>query len=217
MEKLTHDYRFYNDTMYVIMDEPDTLENVKTWMDGEISKDVWKKNSKSTFEWAKYAHANNWWYPITIYENAAPKCYMVNTPTTFHVKFLDERLFWYISMVYKKVESERMFLSEIWVREYMHKYQEDLHDLKTDMHFVFTPKGELSITTEKIIREPKVSIQRQEKEAAKPVNVSQNWQKIPAFGDYYYLTDYEKIIKGGDLIKEMPPDEGNIFRISSFN
>lgn len=56
-------------------------------------------------------------------------------------------------------------------------------------------------TTENIIREPSVKIEREIEEAAHPINVSQNWKNIPKYDHYEDILNYEDIIKPGDLLK----------------
>ena len=208
MDNITFDHRFYNDVRYSIMDEEKSLNNIKTRVEDDVSKATWKEHGKTTENWAKYAHAHHLWYPTTIYKYKEPYAYIVNTEKTVHVKFLNERLFWTVSMVFKKEDNDRMFLSEVWIRSYAGKNNEMLKDLLQDQHLVFTPKGNLNVTTETIIREPSVKIEREEKEAAHPVNVSQNWIKIPKYGEYEELLDYESIIKPGDLLKGIDTSAG---------
>lgn len=201
MNNITFDHKFYNDVRYSIMDEEKSLNNIKIRIEDDISKAIWKEHGKTTEDWAKYAHAHHLWYPTTAYKEDEPYAYIVNTEKTLHVKFLDARLFWTVSMIFKKENNGLMFLSEIWIRSYAGKNDEMLKDLVQDQHLVFTPKGNLTLTTETIIREPSVKIEREEKEAAHPVNVSQNWKKIPKYGEYDELLDYESIIKPGDLLR----------------
>lgn len=203
MKNYTHDYRDYNTVSYKIMDEKGSLDNFKDELARDLSKAEIKEHGKTTEQLAKYCHGKNVYYPITIYENGIPICFMENYTKVFAVRILDERLFWYVDMGYKKDTDGRMFLYEIWIREYMHKEATMLHDLKGDQHFEFTTKGGLKITTETIIREGETKIERTIEEAKKPINVSKNWQKIPEFGDYYYLADYKNIIKAGDFLKEI--------------
>lgn len=202
LNNYTHSYMEYNPVMYKIMDETISLRNLKDRLidDGVATAEI-KKHSTSIAQLAEYAHQTGNYYFITIFKNEIPHCFIVNDDTGVTVQFLDERLFWYISMTYMKKTAGQMFLSEIWVREYMHKEDKMLRDLKSDQHFQFSEEGKLWITKETIIREDTVKIQREEREASELVNVSQNWQKIPAFGDYNYLVDYQKIIKPGDLSK----------------
>lgn len=182
------------------MNEEKSLSNFKLKLERLLAKDEIKKYGKDTDGLAKYCHRRNVYYPITVFEQQTPICFMENRARSFAVRFLDERLFWYAATNYTKYPDGRMFLDEIWIREYMHTEVEELRDLKSDQRFQFTIKGDLKITTETIIRDGETQILREVKEASKPVNVSQNWQKIPAFGDYYYLVDYREIIKSGDLL-----------------
>jgi hypothetical protein len=201
MNNITFDHRFYNDVRYSIMDEEKSLNNIKTRVEDNISKTIWKEHGKTTDDWARYAHAHHLWYPTTVYKDNEPYAYIVNTEKTVHVKILDERLFWTVSILFKKGNNGLMFLSEVWIRSYAGKNIEMLKDLLKDQHLVFTPKGNLSVTTETIIREPSLKIEREKKEAAHPINVSQNWKKIPNYAEYDELLDYESIIKPGDLLK----------------
>lgn len=66
---------------------------------------------------------------------------------------------------------------------------------------VFNSNGKLTVTTENIIREPSVKIEKEVEEVALPVNVSQNWKDIPKYGHYNDILNYEDIIKPGDLLK----------------
>ncbi|MCX2449964.1 hypothetical protein OQX61_01655 [Pedobacter sp. PLR] len=203
MSIITFDHKFYNNVRYSIMDEEKSLANIKTRVEDDISKGIWKEYGKTTEDWAKYAHAHHLWYPTTIYKDNKPYAYIVNTEKTLHIKFLDERLFWTVSLVFKKEDKEVMFLTEVWVRSYSGKNDEMLKDLLQDQHLVFTPNGNLSVTTAKIIREPSLKIEREEKEAVHPVNVSQNWVKTPKYGAYNDLLDYESLIKPGDLLNDV--------------
>lgn len=201
MNNYRYDHRFYNPVMNIIMDEIDSLDNIKTRVEDDIPKGIWKSNGKSTEDWAKYAHSNNLWYPTTVYKDDEPYCYIVNGEEYIEVYFLDERLFEYIYMAYKKMDEEKMFLSKVYIREYLYKEKKALADLKKDKKMVFSPKGKLTVTTENIIREPSVKIEREIEEAAHPVNVSQNWKNIPKYDHYEDILNYEDIIKPGDLLK----------------
>jgi len=200
MKNYTHNHHVHNNVVYTIMNEEKSLSNFKLKLARLLAKDEIKKYGKDTDGLAKYCHSKNVYYPITVFEQQTPICFMENRTESFAVRFLDERLFWYAATNYIKYPDGRMFLDEIWIREYMYTEDEELRDLKSDQHFQFTIKGDLKITTETIIRDGETQILREVKEASKPVNVSQNWQKIPAFGDYYYLVDYREIINSGDLL-----------------
>eukprot|EP01133_Synstelium_polycarpum_P018573 gene18573-22225_t len=183
------------------MNEEKSLSNFKLKLARLLTKDEIKKYGKNTEGLAKYCHSKNVYYPITVFEQETPICFMENRTKSFAVRFLDERLFWYVAMNYSKYNDGKMFLDEIWIREYMHKETEELRDLKSDQHYQFTIQGDLKITTETIIRDGETQISREVKQASEPVNVSQNWQKIPEFGDYYGLINYKEIIKPVALMK----------------
>ena len=208
MKNIEVTHRVYNEVLYTIMNEEDSLSYIKTVTEDDISKAIWKEHGKTTQNWAKYAHAHHLWYPVTIYDNNNPYAYISYGSEFIEVYFLDERLFEYIYMAYRIVDEEKMFLSKIYIREYMYEEKEDLQDLKKDMTLIFSQNGNLTLTTETIIREPSVKIEREEKEAAHPVNVSQNWKKIPNYGEYDELLDYESIIKPGDLLKGIDTSAG---------
>jgi len=203
MKNYTHNHHVHNHVVYTIMNEEKSLSNFKVKLERLLTKDEIKRYGKDTQELAKYCHSKNVYYPITVFEEDTPICFMENRTKSFAVRFLDERLFWYVATNYTKYPDGKMFLDEVWIREYMHKEDEELRDLKSDQHFQFTIKGDLKITTQTIIREGETQIFTEVKQATKPVNVSQNWQKTPAFGDYYDLVDYKEIIKPGDLLKEV--------------
>lgn len=205
MENITFDHRVYNEVMYIIMDEEDSLDYVKTCVEDDISKAVWKTHGKSTTDWAKYAHAHNLWYTTTVYDDGVPYCYIVNNEEMIEVYFLDERLFEFVFMAYRKMDNGKMFLSKVYVRAYMYKEKKALHDLKKDINMVFTPKGNLTVTTRRFTRDGSVKVETDVEEAAHPVNVSQNWKNIPEYGKYDELLNYEEIIKPGDLLNGIDP------------
>lgn len=78
------------------MDEVDSLDNIKTRVEDDVPKGIWKRHGRSTEDWAKYAHSNNLWYPTTVYKDDEPYYYIVNGEEYIEVYFLDERLFEYI-------------------------------------------------------------------------------------------------------------------------
>lgn len=197
------DHRIYNELMFTIMDEEDSLEETKDLVADDITKDVWKKHGKSTSDWAKYAATNNLWYPVTIYKNENPQCYIVFSTEYVEVRFLDERLFENVYMAYKKMDLHKMFLSKIYVSEYYHNNDDASLDLKKDIDMIFTVEGGLSVTTREFIRDEKVRVIEDNVEAAHPVNVSQNWKSIPEYGEYDEISNYEDVIKPGDLLRDI--------------
>lgn len=198
---ITHDYRFYNDVLYEIMDEEKSLDNLIARLKNSFTKTELKQHGNTLEELAKYAHKNNEYYFATLYQTEIPVAFIENKDEILKVKYLNQRMFWEVCFVFEKyIKKNKMFLCEIWVRKFMGKENEDLHDLVSDMHFVFTEKGSLTLAKEKIIRDEKIKIEREELEAADLVNVEKNWLPIPEFGEYNYLADYTKIIQPGNLI-----------------
>ena len=106
-------------------------------------------------------------------------------------------------MVYKKIDREKMFLSKVYVREYYHKKEKPLQDVKKDINMIFTVEGALNVRTRDFLREDTVRVIEDDMEAAHPVNVSQNWKPIPKYGEYNDIIDYEEMIKAGDLMKNL--------------
>ena len=212
--KTDFNHHMYNSLMLSIMSEEDSLDNIKDLVAGDITKEIWKIHGKSTGEWAKYAAANNQWYPVTVYRENNPFCYIIISKALVEVWFLDERMFEYVYMAYKKMDPDNMFLSNVYVREYYHLKDKPLPDLKKDINMVFTEEGTLTVTTRDFIREGKLQVIEDNMEAAHPVNVSQNWKQIPKYGEYDDITDYEEIIKPGDLLRDIDtslksPGNGN--------
>ncbi|MCX2449966.1 hypothetical protein OQX61_01665 [Pedobacter sp. PLR] len=200
MNNIRFDHRFYNDVRYSIMDEEKSLANIKTRVEDDISKGIWKEYGKRTEDWAKYAHAHHLWYPTTIYKNNKPYAYISNGAEYIEVYFLEERMFEYIYMAFKKIDTEKMFLTKIYIRSYSNKADKPLMDLERDINLIFSQKGGLNVRERTFLREDKVKVIEENKEAAHPVNVSQNWKKIPKYGEYDELLYYESIIKPGDLL-----------------
>ena len=178
--------------MLTIMDEENSLDNIKDLVADDIKKEVWKKHGISTTEWAKYAAANNLWYPVTVYKENNPCCYIIISKTLVEVWLLDERMFESAYMVYKKIDREKMFLSKVYVREYYHKKEKPLQDVKKDINMIFTVEGALNVRTRDFLREDTVRVIEDNMEAAHPVNVSQNWKPIPKYGEYNDIIDYEE-------------------------
>ena len=50
MIKFNH--HIYNSLMLTIMNEEDSLDDIKDLVAEDITKEVWKKHGKSTIEWA---------------------------------------------------------------------------------------------------------------------------------------------------------------------
>jgi len=200
----THKYLQYNDTLLSILDEQDTKDNYALYVKHKVSKKDWQSHSTSMETWAQYAHDSKLHYPVTVFvEGDMPHCFISFSPQFIEVKFLDERMFWYVSMNYKRMLNNKIFLCETWIRRYMHEKDKPLHDLEKDWHLIFTEKGKLTVITTEVIREPAVKMLTEEKEAAHKVNVSQNWLDEPKFGEYAYLCDFKQILKEGDLLKDI--------------
>jgi len=197
------DHRIYNSLMLSIMNEKNSLDDIKDLVAGDIKKEVWKIHGKSTSDWAKYAAANNLWYPVTVYKDDMPQCYIIISKEFIEVQFLDERMFGYVYMAYKKMDSEKMFLSNVYVREYYDRKNKPLQDLKKDIDMIFSVEGGLSVTTRHFIREESVKVIEDNMEATHPVNVSQNWKSIPKYGEYDEISNYGDIIKPGDLLRDI--------------
>jgi len=109
------------------------------------------------------------------------------------------------------MNTEKMFLSNVYVREYYYRKNKPLQDLKKDIDMIFTIEGGLRVTTRNFIREETVQVIEDNMEAAHPVNVTQNWKSIPKYGEYDEICNYESVIKPGDLLRgidSMPPDRG---------
>ena len=196
-------HHIYNSLMLTIMDEENSLDNIKDLVADDIKKEVWKKHGVSTTEWAKYAAANNLWYPVTVYKDNNPHCYIIISEDLVEVRFLDERLFEYVYMAYKKMDAEKMFLVKVYVREYYHKKDKPLQDVKKDINMIFSVEGGLNVRTRDFIREESVKVIEDNMEAAHPVNVSQNWKSIPKYGEYDEISNYEDVIKPGDLLRDI--------------
>jgi len=201
MIKFNH--HIYNSLMLTIMNEEDSLDDIKDLVAEDITKEVWKKHGKSTIEWAKYAADNNLWYPVTIYKDHNPHCHIIISDDLVEVRFLDERLFEYVYMAYKKMDAEKMFLVKVYVREYYHKNDKPLKDVKKDIYMIFSVEGGLNVRTRDFIREESVKVIEDNMEAAHPVNVSQNWKSIPKYGEYDEISNYEDVIKPGDLLRDI--------------
>ena len=189
--------------MLIIINEEDSLDNIKVLVAEDITKEIWKIYGNSTGEWAKYAAADNLWYPVTVYKENNPCCYIIISKTLVEVWLLDERMFESVYMVYKKIDREKMFLSKVYVREYYHKKEKPLQDVKKDINMIFTVEGALNVRTRDFIREDTVRVIEDNMEAAHPVNVSQNWKPISKYGEYNDIIDYEEMIKPGDLMKNL--------------
>jgi len=138
MTMYTYKYLQYNEVLLDILDEKGTLDNYKLYTGSSLSKDEWKKQSTSAENWAKYAHENNLHYPVTVYKNDKPHCFIAISPLFIEVKFLDERMFWFVSLTFDRSKQEgQVFLSEAWVREYAYEHEKPLKDLAGDQHIVF--------------------------------------------------------------------------------
>jgi len=204
----TYKYLQYNEVLLDILDEKRTLINYKIYLDGEIPKSEWKEHSSSTEKWAKHAHLKKLHYPVTVYKKEQPHCFISFSPEFIEVKFLDERMFWFVAMTYKRnLKEGEIFLREVWIREYLYEKEKPLQDLAGDQHLVFTEKGGLTVTKQKIIRIPELKFETENWEADDKVNVSQNWLSEPKFGEYEHLCDFEKVIQPGDLSKPIIPEE----------
>ena len=200
------------------MEEAKTLEKIKEKFKKSLPSEEFKKNTQSAESWARYAHKNNLWYPVAAFKDGEPHCYISHGEKFIEVYFLDERMFEYIYMAYRKYneagekyKDEKMFLTKIYVRKYNYKEVKLLQDLNSDQAMIFTPEGKLTVRNSRIFREPSVRIQEEEFEAKEPVNVSHNWLPIPKFGEYEYLCYYSKILKEGDLVNK-PTGDNNFLK-----
>ena len=106
-------------------------------------------------------------------------------------------------MAYKKIDAEKMFLVKVYVREYYHKNDKPLKDVKKDIYMIFSVEGGLNVRTREFIREETVQVIEDNMEAAHPVNVTQNWKSIPKYGEYDEISNYEDVIKPGDLLRDI--------------
>jgi len=201
-------YRYleYNDVLLKFMEEEKTLKYLCNVNGDEVSKTEMKEYMVSTETWAKFAHERSIYYPVAVYQDGEPKCYISMGSEVIEVYFLDERMFQYIIMFYDKYDEgfkpypdNKMFLSKILTRKFNYKETKMLHDLNSDKAFIFTPEGKLTVRESKVFREPAVRIQEEEYEAKEAVNVNRNWVQIPKFGEYSYLCDYSKKLNQGDL------------------
>jgi hypothetical protein len=217
MENYIYKYLVYNSVLLKFMEEDRTLKYLRNVNEDEVSKSELKKFTESTEIWAKFAHDKNIYYPVAVYENDEPKCYISMGSEIIEVHFLDERMFQYIIMSYDKYNDDfelypdnKIFLSEILVRKFNYQEKEMLHDLNSDKVMIFTPEGKLTVRTSKVFREPSVRFQEEEFESKELVNVSHNWLPMPTFGDYGYLCNYDKILKQGDLLSKAITDDDNL-------
>lgn len=195
-------YNIYNDIALKILNDEVTLKRIKIKFEDELSKSVLKENTSSPLAWAQYAHANNLWYPITIFNNSIPEIYISYGSEYIVVTFLDKRLFEIMSLTYKKVDENRLFLMKIYLREYNGIAQKPLQDLKNDKKILFTEDGNLTVTTNEFIRNETVTVVEDIVESAEKVNVSHNWIEVPEFGNYDSLCEYNTILKEGDLLQK---------------
>lgn len=193
-------YNLYNETALEIMSEEKTLKRIKINFEDEIGKSILKENTSSTLDWAKYAHQNNLWYPVTIYKNNIPEVYISYGSEYVIVYFLDKRLFEVMSLTFKKT-NDLLFLTKIYTRVYNNIESKPLQDLKEDKSILFTEDGNLTVTTNVIIREETAKIYEEVLEATHKVDVSKNYIKIPDFGNYDEILDYTNILKPGDLLE----------------
>lgn len=196
-------YNIYNDVALKILNDEVTLKRIKIKFEDELSKSVLKENTSSPLAWAQYAHANNLWYPITIFNNNIPEIYISYGSEYIVVSFLDKRLFEIMSLTYKKVDENRLFLMKIYLREYNGIAQKPLQDLKNDKKILFTEDGSLTVTTNEFIRNETVTVVEDIVESVEKVNVSHNWIEAPAFGNDDSLCEYNKILKEGDLLQKI--------------
>jgi hypothetical protein len=191
-------FNLYNDVALKIMSEEATLKRIKIKFEDEISKSILKENTLSTLDWAKYAHKNNLWYPITIYKNNFPEVYISYGSEYVIVYFFNKRLFEIMSLTFKKT-NDKLFLTKIYNRTYNDLASKPLQDLKEDKSILFTEDGNLTVTTNEIIRNETVKISEEVLKSTDKVNVSNNYINVPHFGEYDQLLDYTNILKPGDF------------------
>lgn len=128
MQEIT--YNIYNDVALKILNDEVALKRIRIKFEDESSKSVLKENTLSPLAWAQYAHANNSWYPITIFNNNIPEICISYGSEYIVVSFPDKRLFEIMSLTYKKVDENRLFLMKIYLRKYNGIAQKPLQDLK---------------------------------------------------------------------------------------
>ena len=160
------------------------------------------KNIDTLLESASHAHNNKLIYFVTITENQKPYCAIEINEGFFRVNFIDEFLRNYMSFDFvgnianinikwrQGIPVDKLFLNRVLQVEF--DGQSEIIDKTTD--FIFHPDGTFHIT--KIDVKSKMQT---DSKANHKIDISNNWEDYPKFGNY------ESIIR-----KERGSDIGNL-------
>jgi len=130
------------------------------------------------------AHKNGKLYTVLMGEPQKPTCFLeVRLEVGFvGVSFLDDNLREYLCYNFKNIEDGKMFLTMATHREYVG----DSDDVCGATLYYFKPNGE-------VITEVANLLDNTTKEAKQILDVSRNWEPVPAFGSYEGITRKERI------------------------
>ena len=136
---------------------------------------------------AKFAHDNQLVYFVTIFENEIPYCYLEIDNGFYRVNFLDENIRLYMSYDFRddfsSGEPNKLFLSNVTFWDFEGNTDKVL---KITSH-IFKPNGTFHIT-----ERDRITNEQIDSEAKNKIDVSQNWEEYPKFGDYDLLTRKER-------------------------
>jgi hypothetical protein len=159
-------------------------------LDGYNKTKFSRKNSKDEqllLEAAKYAYDNQLVYFVTIFENAKPYCYLETNKGFYRVDFLDDLLRKYMSYDFRDDfsagGSNKLFLSHVMFWDFEGNTDKVL---KITSH-VFKPNGAFHITERDLITNEQI-----DSEAKNKIDVSQNLEEYPEFGDYESIIRKER-------------------------
>lgn len=125
-------------------------------------------------------------YAVLIGDPKRPKAYL-EIKLNIHyiiVNFFDEHIRDYLEYRFHEIESGRLFLMQSIQRTYVGNSNKVI---RTET-YRFTPDGGLTIKESNLEKGEQLT-----KEATDVIDISQNWDKVPDFGEYESLAKIERL------------------------
>ncbi len=154
---------------------------------------IWLRAKKRPTEiWnniqAASAHQSGLLYTVLLGHVEKPSCFLeINLAVKFiAVNFLDEELKDYLIYKFEGIGEERMFLSEVIYKE----FKEMTGDVLKTTQYLFQQNGKLVIKEFNLVNQETIR-----KESINPVDISNNWEPVPQFGNYSSISSLDRELK----------------------
>ena len=133
---------------------------------------------------AKEAHENKGLYYVTIFDKSVPAYFLEINKDFFRVNFLDEKQRIYLSYDFQGISNKKLFLTSVFFWEFIG----DTDKKKSTTNYLFKENGYLTIIeTDSKTRKQII------KEAKNKIDVSENYEEYPEFGNYDFLIKKERL------------------------